>query len=151
MVVENRLGTGGNIVSEAAASAAPDGYTLYLAAHPPFTLNPMLFSRAPYDAVRDFAPIALVGSQWFVLVVHPSVPARSMQELVAHVKANPGKLMNFDYPLCAPGSFGADFFRIIVEPQDVVVIKHRYSAFIGYVIFSARDIFDTPGARHRDA
>src|SRR5690242_12581768 len=79
VVVENRPGAAGNIASEAAAKSAPDGYTLYLAAHPPFTLNPMLYSRVPYDPVKDFAPISLAGSQWFVLVVNPALPVRSPQ------------------------------------------------------------------------
>ena len=109
--VENRPGAGGNIASEAAAKSPADGYTLYLAAHPPFTLNPILMGRAPYDPVKDFAPIALVGSQWFVLSVNPQVPARNLDQLVAYVKANPGKL---SYASSGPGSpqhLGMEFFK----------------------------------------
>jgi tripartite-type tricarboxylate transporter receptor subunit TctC len=124
MVVENRPGAGGNIASEAAARATPDGYTLYLAAHPPFTLNPLLFSRAPYDAVKDFAPIALLGSQWFVLVINPALPARSVQELVAYAKANPGKLSYGSAGIGTPHHLGMEYLKVALG-LDMVHVPYK--------------------------
>lgn len=125
--VESRPGAAGNIASEAAAKAAPDGYTLYLAAHPPFALNPMLYSRVPYDPVRDFAPIALTGSQWFVLVVNPALPARSVQELVAYAKANPGKLSYSSYGSGTPHHIGMEFLKLALG-LDIVHVPYDKTA-----------------------
>ena len=129
MVVENRTGAGGNIASEAAARSAPDGYTLYLAAHPPFTLNPLLFARAPYDAVKDFSPIALLGSQWFVLVVNPAVPARSVQELVAYAKANPGKLSYGSSGIGTPHHLGMEYLKLALG-LDMVHVPYKGASLV---------------------
>lgn len=129
VVVENRTGAGGNIASEAAARSAPDGNTLYLAAHPPFTLNPLLLSKAPYDPVRDFAPIALLGSQWFVLVVNPAVPARSVQELVAHAKANPGKLSYGSSGVGSPHHLGMEYLKLALG-LDIVHVPYKGGALV---------------------
>jgi tripartite-type tricarboxylate transporter receptor subunit TctC len=129
MVVENRTGAGGNIASEAVARSAPDGYTLYLAAHPPFTLNPLLFARAPYDAVRDFSPIALLGSQWFVLVVNPAVPARSVQELVAYAKANPGKLSYGSSGIGTPHHLGMEYLKLALG-LDMVHVPYKGASLV---------------------
>ncbi|HEV7443739.1 MAG TPA: tripartite tricarboxylate transporter substrate binding protein [Steroidobacteraceae bacterium] len=91
VIVDPRLGAGGNIGHEATAKATPDGYTLMLASTP-FVLNPILNSKSAYDLVRDFAPIELVATLPNVLAVHPSVPARTLRELVQLARANPGKL-----------------------------------------------------------
>lgn len=123
VLVENRPGAAGNIASEAVAKSAPDGYTLYLAAHPPFTLNPMLYSRVPYDPVKDFAPISLAGTQWFVLVVNPALPVRSPQEFVAHAKANPGKLSYSSYGSGTPHHLGMEFLKVALG-LDIVHIPY---------------------------
>lgn len=91
VIVDPRPGAGGNLGHEATAKAAPDGYTLMLASTP-FVLNPILNPRTGYDLVRDFAPIELVATLPNVLAVHPSVPAKSLRELVQLARANPGKL-----------------------------------------------------------
>jgi tripartite-type tricarboxylate transporter receptor subunit TctC len=92
VVVENRTGAGGNIGADAVAKSAPDGYTLNMSAIGPHAVNVSLFSRMPYDPVRDFAAVALVLEAEGLLVVHPSVPANNVAELIAHARANPGKL-----------------------------------------------------------
>jgi tripartite-type tricarboxylate transporter receptor subunit TctC len=92
VVVENRTGAGGNIGAEAVAKSAPDGYTLNMSALGPHAVNVSLFSKLPYDPVKDFAAIALVLEAEGLLVLHPSVPANSVAELIAHARANPGKL-----------------------------------------------------------
>jgi tripartite-type tricarboxylate transporter receptor subunit TctC len=88
---EPRTGAGGNIAHEAVARAPADGYTLLMAA-PPVVINPALNPKSAYDPLRDFAPIALTASIPSVLVVHPSVPARSLRELVQLARSHPGKL-----------------------------------------------------------
>jgi tripartite-type tricarboxylate transporter receptor subunit TctC len=92
IVIENRTGAGGNIGMEAGARAAPDGYTLTSAPVGNLAVNPQIYAKMPYDVFKDFTPITLIGSVHNVLVVHPSVPANTLQELVAYAKANPGKV-----------------------------------------------------------
>lgn len=92
VVVENRGGGGGNIGTEAGARAAPDGYTLLMATVGTHGINPAIFAKLPYDPVKDFEPVSLVASTVSILTVNPALPIRSVQELVAYAKANPGKL-----------------------------------------------------------
>ena len=92
VVVENRTGAGGNIGADAVAKSAPDGYTLNMSAIGPHAINVSLFSKMPYDPVKDFAAVALVLEAEGLLVLHPSIPASSVAELIAHARANPGKL-----------------------------------------------------------
>ena len=96
VIVENKSGAGGNIGADIVAKAAPDGNTLVMGAVATHAINPWLFAAIPYDAVRDFAPVALVASVPNVLVINREFAAkngiRSVQDLVAFAKANPGKL-----------------------------------------------------------
>lgn len=90
VIVENKPGAGTMIASEHVAKAAPDGHTLLLAASS-LGIAPSLYSKVNYDPVKDFTPVSLVASVVHVLSVHPSVPAKNVSELIAWVKANPGK------------------------------------------------------------
>jgi len=92
VVVDNRPGAGGVVGAELAAKAPPDGYTLFLGGVGSHAINPNLIERLPYDPIRDFAPVELLAQAPLVLVVHPSVPARDVAELVAYARRNPGKL-----------------------------------------------------------
>ena len=92
VVIENKVGASGVLAATYVARAAPDGYTLLMATNSTHSANPHLFKSLAYDPVKDFAPVARAGSYVFMLVVNPEVPARTLPELVAHAKANPGKL-----------------------------------------------------------
>jgi len=91
VVVDNRPGGGTVIGAELVARSTPDGYTLLLTANPQSS-NPALLPKLPYDTVRDFAPVTMVASAPLLLVVHPTLPVRTVQELIAHAKSRPGKL-----------------------------------------------------------
>jgi len=101
IVVENRPGAGSVIGTAAGAKAEPDGYTLVMAGSGSLAISATLYKKLPYEPARDFAPIALIARIPFVLVVNPSLPVRSVEELVAYGKANPGKL---SYGSGGPGS-----------------------------------------------
>ncbi len=90
LYVENMPGAGGNLGVENAARAAPDGYTI-LAVSTGFIINPSMYTKIGYDPVKDFAPISLVAASPNVVTAHPSVPAKDLKELIALIKANPGK------------------------------------------------------------
>lgn len=92
VVVENKAGADGAIAGTEVARAAPDGHTLLFATNSPMSAVPALKKNPPYDPVRDFAPVSDIGRYTFFMVVHPSVPAKTVAELVAYAKANPGKL-----------------------------------------------------------
>jgi tripartite-type tricarboxylate transporter receptor subunit TctC len=91
-VVENRPGAGTMIGTEAAAKSAPDGYTILLSSIATHALSPNLYSRVPYDPIKDFAPITLLGIAPTVLVVNQELPAKSLQELISLAKSKPGAL-----------------------------------------------------------
>ena len=92
IVIDNRGGAGGRIGIELATRAAPDGYTLLFSASGPVTILPHVQRDVPYDARRDFAPIGLIATSAFLLLAHPSVPVKSVKELIALARAEPGQL-----------------------------------------------------------
>src|SRR3954463_15544600 len=92
VLIEARPGAGGALGTEAAARSAPDGYTLFMANNSTHGSNPAVYAKLPYDAINDFAPIAFVASVPYVLVADPSLPVKSVQELVALAKSRPGKM-----------------------------------------------------------
>jgi tripartite-type tricarboxylate transporter receptor subunit TctC len=91
VVIENKPGAGGNIGAEFVARAPADGHTLLMGG-PSVVVNTVLYDRVPYALMKDLVPVTQVANAPFVVVVHPSVPARSLSELIAYAKANPGKL-----------------------------------------------------------
>lgn len=92
LVIDNRGGAGGLIGAELAAKAVPDGYTVFFSSPGSLTILPHLQKQVAYDTLRDFAPISLVSIGPFLLITHPSVPVRTVKELIALAKADPGKL-----------------------------------------------------------
>jgi tripartite-type tricarboxylate transporter receptor subunit TctC len=92
-IVENRTGAGGNTGADSVAKSSPDGYTLLHTAPPPLVINQTLYTKGlPFDPVKDFAPIAVFAYTPIVLMVHPSVPAKDVKELIAYARSNPGKI-----------------------------------------------------------
>lgn len=96
--VDNQGGAGGNIGMGAAARAAPDGLTVMVVSSS-FVINPGLYGKIPYDPYKDFEPITIAGDSPHIFIVHPSIPAKSMKDLIALIKANPGK-----YNYASPGA-----------------------------------------------
>jgi tripartite-type tricarboxylate transporter receptor subunit TctC len=92
VVVENRAGAGGTIAAEQVARSAPDGHTLFMATNTPLAAAPALYPNLSYDPARDFAAVAIVVLTANMAAIHPDVPARTLQEFIAHVRANPGRV-----------------------------------------------------------
>jgi tripartite-type tricarboxylate transporter receptor subunit TctC len=111
IVIDNRGGAGGSVGTEIASKAAPDGYTilLTLSSH---TINPKLFPKLGYDVERDFIPVSLAASIPQILVANPSVPASNMQELLAWIKANPGKVNYASVGIGSPAHIAGELFKL---------------------------------------
>lgn len=92
VIVDNRPGAEGNIGTDIVAKSRPDGYTILMGGLPTHAINPALYKKLPYDHIKDFAPVSLIGMVPTVLVVHPSLPAKTVKEFIAFAKANPGKI-----------------------------------------------------------
>ena len=126
--VENRTGAGGNIGADMAAKSPPDGYTLLMATVSTHAINPGLYSKMPYDPVRDFAPVAQVGVTPILLGVHPSVPAKDVKSLIALVKENPGK---YTYGSSGLGSIlhlCGEQFKALAGGLQITHVPYRGSA-----------------------
>jgi tripartite-type tricarboxylate transporter receptor subunit TctC len=126
VIVDNRSGAAGNIGSELAAKAAPDGYTLIIVASSHVS-NGALYSGLPYDPITSFSPISQVTYYSLVLVAHPSVPVSSLADVVAFAKKNPGKLIFNSAGSGAPSHLTAELFRIAVG-VDVLHVPYKGSA-----------------------
>lgn len=124
VVVDNRSGAGGTLGAAFAAKAPADGYTLFQCNIASSAIAESLYAKMPYNHQRDFAPISLIGKTPNVLVVHPSMPARTVKEFIAYAKANPGKL---SYGTSAAGSsqqLAMEFFKLTAK-IDVVQVAYK--------------------------
>jgi tripartite-type tricarboxylate transporter receptor subunit TctC len=119
VVVENKPGAGATIGTEVVARAAPDGYTLLLASQTN-AISASLYKSLPFDPIEDFTPISLIGREPGVLVVHPSLPVKTLQEFVAYAKARPGKV---DYASSGNGS-GQHLFMAQLAAQTGMQLNH---------------------------
>jgi tripartite-type tricarboxylate transporter receptor subunit TctC len=127
-IVENKSGAGGNIGAESVAKASPDGYTLLFATVSTNAINPGLYKHMPYDAVKDFAPVARVGVTPTLLLVHPSLPATDVKSLIALLKANPGK---YNYGSSGLGSIlhlCGEEFKAMAGGLDITHVPYKGSA-----------------------
>jgi tripartite-type tricarboxylate transporter receptor subunit TctC len=111
-LIENKPGASGNIGIEVVAKAPPDGYTL-LTVVTPVAINPALFTNLPFDFVRDIAPVIYLARLAYVVVVHPSVPAATLPELIAYAKANPGKINYGSAGAGTPQNITCELFKMM--------------------------------------
>jgi tripartite-type tricarboxylate transporter receptor subunit TctC len=124
VVVDNRGGASGMIAAQMAAKSPPDGYTLFLGQTQTLAVNPHLYSDITYDPRRDFAPITLIASIPLVLLVHPSVPARNVRELIALAKAKPGQI-NFASAGNGSGAhLAGELFKSMTE-TDITHVPYK--------------------------
>jgi tripartite-type tricarboxylate transporter receptor subunit TctC len=135
VVVEPRPGAGGTIASQTVAAAPPDGYTLLLASAS-YTINTAL-QQSQYDLAKDFAPVGLVVTTPFVLVVHPSVPAKTVAELIAYAKANPGKLNYASSGIGTPPHLAGELFKSMAGVDIVHVPYREANSALGAVVAGA--------------
>jgi len=127
VLIDNRPGAGGVIGVEVAAKSPPDGYTLVMGHIGTFGVNPSLYKKLPYDPIRDFAPITLVAMVSNLLVVHPSLPAKSVKELIALAKSRPGQL---NYGSSGPGGtphLAVEYLKLMAG-VDIVQIPYKGAA-----------------------
>jgi tripartite-type tricarboxylate transporter receptor subunit TctC len=111
MVIDNRGGAGGMIGTELVAKAAPDGYTLLMCSQGPITILPHLQKNVPYDTLRDFAAVSLISAGTYVLVTHPGAPYKTVRELIAAAKAEPGKINYASAGNGAPNHLASELFK----------------------------------------
>ena len=111
IVVDNKPGAGGNIGLDATAKAAPDGYTIAMGQTANLAVNPALYSKMPYDPLKDFAPVALVSSQPLILVVNSASPYKTLKDLVDAAKASPGKINMASSSNGTIGHIGGEIFQ----------------------------------------
>jgi tripartite-type tricarboxylate transporter receptor subunit TctC len=126
-IIENRPGAGGNVAAEQAARAPADGHTLLMGNNSILATNAALYKKINFDPEADFAPISLVGSQANILVVNPQVPARSMAELIALAKANPGKINYASSGHGAAAHLAAELFKAEAK-VDIVHVPYKGAA-----------------------
>jgi tripartite-type tricarboxylate transporter receptor subunit TctC len=124
VVVENRPGAGGNLAAEVVAKSPPDGNTWLLGNNAILATNHALYSRLGYDPVKDFAPVALVAVQPNVLVVHPSVPAQSVSELIGYAKQHPGKLNYASTGVGVAAHLSGELFKAMAG-VDIVHVPYK--------------------------
>jgi tripartite-type tricarboxylate transporter receptor subunit TctC len=127
VVVDNRAGAGGIVGAELAARAQPDGYTVFLATTGNLAINPALYSKLPYDTLKDFAPVTLVVALSFVLVSHPSLPASTLKELIALAKSKPGQLNYASGGSGTASHLGMELFKATAG-VNIVHVPYKGSA-----------------------
>lgn len=126
VIIENRPGAGGNIGADVVAKAAPDGYTLFMGTSGPLSINQSLYSKLPFDPAKDFAPVVLVASAPFVVAINPSVPAKSVKDLIALAKSKPGQL-NFGAVSGSAAHLATELFKSMAG-IDMVHVAYKGAA-----------------------
>jgi tripartite-type tricarboxylate transporter receptor subunit TctC len=123
--VENQGGGTGTIATAEVARAAADGYTLLLGSTSTIVLNPMTMAKVPYDPARDFVPIAIIAVSTTSIVVHASVPVKTLPELIAHAKANPGKLSYGSAGTGTMSNLSGELFKQLTGVNELVHIPYK--------------------------
>jgi tripartite-type tricarboxylate transporter receptor subunit TctC len=125
VVVENIGGAGGSLGAGAVARAQPDGYTILLGGGGALVVTPVAASRAPFDPIRDFEPIALLVTTGLAIVVHPSLPVKSLSELIEHARSNPGKLSYGSAGVGTMNHLTGELLKTLSGAADVVHVPYK--------------------------
>ena len=125
VVVENRTGAGGTIGTDSVAKSAPDGYTLLFAADASITIAPHLYSKLPYDPVRDFAPIVNVAAGPFVLLANPAFPPNNVKELITLVQREPGKISYASSGAGGQQHLAMEYIRTLAGSMDMIHVPYK--------------------------
>jgi tripartite-type tricarboxylate transporter receptor subunit TctC len=154
-LIENQGGGGGTIAATAVARAAGDGYTLLAGTTSELVINPVIMSQPSYDPVKDLVPIAITAVSVSSLMVHESVPARTLAELVAYAKANPGKLSYGSAGTGTPSHLCGELFKLIADLPDIVHVPYKSAApgladfFSGHIPMMAASVSPAALEMHR--
>ena len=127
VVIDNRAGASAIIGMEAAKNAAPDGYTIAITSNGPLVINPHLFRKLPYDSLRDFSPIALTTSFPYLLVAHPSLPVKTVKELITLARSRPGEI-SYSSPGTGNGQHLATALFASMAKLDMLHIPYKGNA-----------------------
>jgi tripartite-type tricarboxylate transporter receptor subunit TctC len=125
IIIDNRSGAAGTIGSGEAARAKPDGYTLLIATSSTHAINPTAMPNVPYDAVKDFAPITVVGTGPIAISVHPLVPARTLKELVASAKAHPGYYSYGSSGVASINNLAGELFKMRAGNLNILHVPYK--------------------------
>jgi tripartite-type tricarboxylate transporter receptor subunit TctC len=155
VVIENQAGGGGTIAASTVARAPGDGYTLLAGTTSELVINPVIMSQPSYDPVRDLVPIAMTAVSVSSLMVHESVPAHTLQELVAYAKANPGKLSYGSAGTGTPSHLCGELFKLLAGLPDIVHVPYKSAApgladlFSGHIPMMAASVSPAALDMHR--
>jgi tripartite-type tricarboxylate transporter receptor subunit TctC len=125
VVVENIGGAGGSVGAAAVARATPDGYTLLLGGGGALVITPIASSRAPFDPIRDFEPIALLVTTGLAIMVHPSLPVKNLAELIEYAKGNPGKLTYGSAGVGTVNQLTGELFKSLTGTADILHVPYK--------------------------
>ena len=128
VIIENRGGAGGTIGANAVARAEPDGYTILLGSGATHIVGPAIASAKTYDPVKDFAAVAILTISGLGIAVHPSLPVKTLQELIVYAKRNPGKLSYGSAGVGSATHLGAELFKSLIDDPSIVHVPYRGGA-----------------------